>query len=213
MNAPSDDDLETALAEVLGLFSSLPSHLLRQFVDEILRWNPQLGLVSKKNPVAACKRLLIESVEFGGVVAKVLAPALATRVADVGSGGGFPGVVWHFLYPDWDLVLIERREKKAIFLSQLVKRLDLRIEVISADARDASHVERHRHAYDLVATMAVGDPLRTAPLVEELLGPVGLFATTLPADAVAPARCGADLVLQSETRLQFGRYALYRKRV
>jgi 16S rRNA (guanine527-N7)-methyltransferase len=213
MSTPPDDELDAALAEVVGIFPSLSQDLVRQFVAEILRWNPQLGLVSKKHPVAACKRLLIESAEFGDVVANALAHTRTARVADVGSGGGFPGVVWRFLYPDWDLVLIERREKKAAFLSQLAKRLELRIDVIPADARDASLVQRHHHAYDLVATMAVGEPSRTGPQIEELLISNGLFATTLPEDAVAPPRCGSRLELEGETQAHFGRYALYRKRV
>lgn len=207
------DDLEAALGDVARLFPSFSVDSARRYVHEILRWNDQVGLVSKKDPIAACRRLLIESAEFGGVVARALATS-RSRVADVGSGAGFPGVVWRFLYPEWKLVLIERREKKAVFLEHVARVLSFQeLEVVGTDARDASRLERYRGAFDVVATMAVGDPSRTAPMIEDLLVAGGLFATTLPEDADPAARCGASFVLEDDVRAHFGRYALYRKRV
>ena len=206
------DDLEAALTEAVRLFPPLSPDFFRRYLQEIIRWNDDVGLVSKTDPVAACRRLLIASAEFGGVV-RTLAGAEA-RVADVGSGAGFPGVVWRWLYPDWKIVLIERREKKAAFLEHVARHLSLRnLEVVGADARDASRLETHRAAFDVVATMAVGPPARTAPEIEDLLVPASLFATTLPGDVDPPARCGAHLVLEGDIREQFGRYALYRNRV
>jgi 16S rRNA (guanine(527)-N(7))-methyltransferase RsmG len=207
------DDLEAVLGEVARLFPSLSIDSSRRYVQEILRWNDEVGLISKKDPIAACRRLLIESAEFGVVVAREL-PTSHVRIADVGSGAGFPGVVWRFLYPEWELVLIERREKKAVFLDHIVRHLSLpQLGVVGTDARDVSRLERYRGAFDVVATMAVGEPARTAPQIEDLLVPDGLFATTLPEDAVPPARCGSCLVLENDVHAQFGRYAVYRKRV
>ncbi len=207
------NDLEAALGEVVRLFPSLSIDSSRRYLHEILRWNDEVGLISKKDPIAACRRLFIESAEFGGVVAREL-PTAHARIADVGSGAGFPGVVWRFLYPEWDLVLIERREKKASFLDHIARLMSLsRLEVVGSDARDVSRLERYRGAFDVVATMAVGAPARTAPQIEDFLVSGGLFATTLPEDDVPPARCGSCLVLENDVHAQFGRYALYRKRV
>ncbi|HXV14068.1 MAG TPA: RsmG family class I SAM-dependent methyltransferase, partial [Candidatus Krumholzibacteria bacterium] len=177
MSVP-ENDLETTLADVVRLFPALSIDPLRRYTREILRWNDEIGLVSRKHPVAACHRLLIESAEFGGVVAGVLAPDRSTdlRVADVGSGAGFPGFVWRMLFPGWDLALIERREKKAVFLEQIVRQFSFsRVEVFAGDARAASHLERYRASFDVVATMAVGAPSRTAPEIEDLLVAGGVF--------------------------------------
>lgn len=213
MTAPADE-LEALLDEVVRHVPALPLDPLRRYVQEILRWNEDIGLVSKKNAMPACRRLLIESAEFGDVVARTLAAGSAPRVADVGSGAGFPGIVWRFLHPDWTFTLIERREKKAAFLEQVVAQLALaRVEVISGDARDAARLAPNHASFDVVATMAVGDPTRTARDVEGLLAAGGLFATTMPEDVAAPDRCGRRLVLEDDVRAQFGRYALYRNRV
>ena len=211
----SDADLRASLAHAVQLFPALPIEALAHYVGDILRWNDELGLVSKKDPIAACERLVIESAEFGGVVAEALvAGESRVRVADVGSGAGFPGIVWRWLYPQWDLVLIERRDRKAAFIEHIVPHLRLpNIEVIAADARDLSRQERYRGSFSVVATMAVGEPARTAPQVEDLLVDDGLFATTLPAEVAPPDRCGSRFALESDVRAQFGRYARYRKRV
>jgi 16S rRNA (guanine527-N7)-methyltransferase len=211
-----EDDLEASLAEVVRRYPALPIDPLRRYTREILRWNDEIGLVSRKHPVAACRRLLIESAEFGGVVAGVLGPGRpsAPRVADVGSGAGFPGLVWRMLFPAWDLVLIERRERRAVFLEQVVRALSFsRVSVYAGDAREASRLDPYRGAFDVVATMAVGDPLRTAPQIEDLLVAEGVFATTLPEEAPGPERCGRHLAIEHDVRAHFGRYALYRNRV
>jgi 16S rRNA (guanine527-N7)-methyltransferase len=210
-----DADLRASLAHAVQLFPALPIESLAHYVGDILRWNDELGLVSKKDPIAACERLVIESAEFGGVVAEALtAGESRIRVADVGSGAGFPGIVWRWLFPEWELTLVERRDRKAAFLEHIVPHLRLQnVEVVASDARDLSRHERYRGSFDVVATMAVGEPARTAPQIEGLLTPNGLFATTLPGDADPEDRCGTGLMLESDLRAQFGRYARYRKRV
>jgi 16S rRNA (guanine527-N7)-methyltransferase len=217
MSEPGDT-LEGTLDELAHRFPSLSSSAsidtLRRFVGEILRWNAELGLVSKKDPMGACRRLLIESAEFGDVVARALGDVARPRIADVGSGAGFPGVVWRLQRADFELVLIERREKRAVFLEKVVRSLALdRVEARAADARDVSRLPQFRESFEVVATMAVGDPARTAPQIQDLLIAEGLFATTLPEEAVAPERCGRGLALVDDVRAEFGRYGLYRNRV
>ena len=49
-----------------------------------------------------------------------------TRLVDVGSGGGFPGLVVACAQPDRDVVLVESRIKRAAFLTEAVRQLGLR---------------------------------------------------------------------------------------
>ena len=116
----SDDELRAATDPVARQIPALANAPLDDYLRELLQWNDELGLVSKRDPLDACIRLVIESAELGDIAARVLTSS-EHRVADVGSGGGFPGVVWGFLFPQWNLVLIERREKKAAFLERVVE--------------------------------------------------------------------------------------------
>ena len=55
---------------------------------------------------------------------------------DIGSGGGIPAIIVGLAFPSLELLLIERTKKKALFLEQMVDRLNLRAEVIARDFRE-----------------------------------------------------------------------------
>jgi 16S rRNA (guanine527-N7)-methyltransferase len=83
------------------------------------------------------------------------APA-ALKIADVGSGGGVPGVVLAIARPDIEVVLIESTKKKADFLAATVK--ELKVVNASVESRRAEDVGRSssRQSFDVVAARAVG---------------------------------------------------------
>jgi 16S rRNA (guanine527-N7)-methyltransferase len=68
-----------------------------------------------------------------------LIPA-GSRVADVGSGAGLPGLVWALARPDVDVVLVEPLLRRATFLSEAVEELGLgtRVTVLRARAEDVA---------------------------------------------------------------------------
>lgn len=172
----------------------------------MLQWNPTLGLVSKREPVAACERLVLESLELARLL-----NLTRGRVADVGSGAGFPGVVWALNLPQVEVTMIERREKRALFLERMCRTLPLtNATAIALDARDAARQPAYSEAFDLVVTMAVGDPAAIASAVEPMLQSGGVFASTIAATAVAPDLIGAKLHLECRVDGEFGCYAIYR---
>jgi 16S rRNA (guanine527-N7)-methyltransferase len=179
-------------------------------VEQVLTWNAALGLVSKKDPAAACERLLLESAELD----RTLELTGALRIADVGSGGGFPGVVWAIEHPDARVVLIERREKKSAFLERVCRTLPIETATVWAgDARESAAAESLRGRFDLVVAMAVGDPTTTGRQIEWLLGGGARFATTAAQNVEAPERIGRRLERVQSVTGEFGRYVIYRSGV
>jgi 16S rRNA (guanine527-N7)-methyltransferase len=171
-----------------------------------MQWNPTLGLVSKREPVAACERLVLESLELARVL-----NLTRGRVADVGSGAGFPGVVWALNLPDVEVTMIERREKRALFLERTCRTLPLaNATAVALDARDAARQPDYTASFDLVVTMAVGDPTAIASAVESMLKGGGVFASTIAATAVASEHIGSTLHLERRIDGEFGCYAIYR---
>lgn len=80
------------------------------------------------------------------------------RLADVGSGAGFPGIPLKIMLPDARVTLIEATAKKATFLRHIVRLLGLKeIEVLSARAEDVGRMPEHREQYDLVVARAVAN--------------------------------------------------------
>jgi 16S rRNA (guanine527-N7)-methyltransferase len=83
-------------------------------------------------------------------------PGGPIALADVGSGGGVPGIPLAIARPDAQVLLIESTKKKAVFLRDAVQQLQLRNVTVN-DAR-AEEVARTlaRESFDIVTARAVG---------------------------------------------------------
>ena len=80
----------------------------------------------------------------------------ARRLADVGSGGGLPGIPIKIVRPDLATTLVESTGKKARFLQHAVDGLALKgVEVASTRVEDLGRTRAHRGAYDVVTCRAV----------------------------------------------------------
>jgi len=82
-------------------------------------------------------------------------PAEPFSLADVGSGGGVPGLPLAIVRPDARVTLIESTKKKAAFLQSAVQQLELRnVTVLPVRAEEAGRGEQREH-FDIVAARAV----------------------------------------------------------
>jgi len=83
-------------------------------------------------------------------------------IADVGTGGGFPGIPIKIMAPDVFTVLIEVNQKKVQFLHEVIRRLELHsIEVSSLDWR--TFLRQTAYPIDLVcarASLSIGELVR-----------------------------------------------------
>jgi 16S rRNA (guanine(527)-N(7))-methyltransferase RsmG len=96
---------------------------------------------------------------------RIRIPAGAS-VADVGSGGGYPGVPWSILRPDLRVTLIEANSRKAEYLKHVVRELGL-AEACVNNAR----AERVDERYDVVVAKALGT--EALPVLARLIKPEG----------------------------------------
>ena len=78
------------------------------------------------------------------------------KIADIGSGAGFPAVVIKIYRPDSDVTMFESNGKKATFLALLISKLALDgIRVVNMRAEDAGRKEEFRGVFDAVTARAV----------------------------------------------------------
>lgn len=84
-------------------------------------------------------------------------PAGTLRMADVGSGGGVPGIPLAIAYPEVSMTLIESTQKKAVFLQETALALGLtNVTVLPIRAEEAGRGPL-RDACDVVIARAVGE--------------------------------------------------------
>jgi 16S rRNA (guanine527-N7)-methyltransferase len=80
----------------------------------------------------------------------------ARRLADVGSGGGLPGVPIKIIEPELRITLVESTAKKARFLHRAVGHLSLEgVEVMNARVEEIARADEYRGAHDVATARAV----------------------------------------------------------
>lgn len=148
----------------LGLPLTLISPLLAH-AEAVRAASPRVGLVSTGDEALIPRRHSADSLLF----ALARAPQAGERWVDVGSGGGFPGLVLAICYPQTGFTLVESQAKKAGFLDMQVLDLGLVNVAVYAD-----RVERLEPGFDVAVARAWKDPADAFPILLRLVGSGGL---------------------------------------
>jgi len=116
----SGQTVQNALRE-FGLAADSEQVLkIQQYIKMLLTWNDQLNLTAIRDPVDILYRHFCES-----MYATVAVPVEKGRLADVGSGAGFPGLPMKIIRPELHAFLVESNVKKATFLAEVIRELGL----------------------------------------------------------------------------------------
>lgn len=124
------------------------------YLDLLLHANKQFNLTAVRDPNTAWQRHIIDSL--------TLLPALewlpeCSRIIDLGSGGGLPGIPLAIARPDLHVILLEATRKKARFLQQCVETLSLaKVSVVNQRAETIGQDPAHRQQYDVAVCRAIG---------------------------------------------------------
>lgn len=94
---------------------------IQQYINVLLSWNHKVNLTAIRDPLEILYRHFCESM-FAGISV----PMERGRLADVGTGAGFPGLPLKILRPSLQVFLIESNLKKATFLAEVIRTLGLR---------------------------------------------------------------------------------------
>ncbi|MDV4169161.1 16S rRNA (guanine(527)-N(7))-methyltransferase RsmG [Rhodovulum sp. FJ3] len=116
--------------EIAGLNVSRETLERLETYEQLLhKWNPAINLVSKNTLAEAWTRHIADS-------AQIFSMAPSAKIwADLGSGGGFPGMVVAILAaelsPDQETVLVESDQRKSVFLRTVARETGVKARVLS----------------------------------------------------------------------------------
>lgn len=155
MSTSTSSEFRELLAERVSL---PPAQLdaLEAHYELLLRWNKVLNLTSIRNVADTVERHYCEALFLADHV-----PPGALRIADVGSGAGFPGFPVAVARPDCTVTLIESHRRKAVFLREASRKLP-NVHIA------AQRAEAVRESFDVVVSRAVS--------YEDLLSSLGKLA-------------------------------------
>ena len=118
---------------------------------------------------------------------------LPVRLADLGSGGGLPGLVVALYWPEAEMVLIEANGRRATFLRQSVRQLGLegRVEVVERRAEACGRDSSYRGQLHGVVARSFGRPAVVAECAAPLLRVDGWMVVSEP-PSEGPLSAGSD---------------------
>jgi len=122
------------------------------YLELILKWNARINLTAIRTPEEIVRRHFGESLFVGAHL------GACGTLLDFGSGAGFPGVPIQLLRPDVKVTLAESHGKKAAFLHEVVRSLNLPSEVWAGRVEAMPAARR----FDSVALRAVEEMERAA---------------------------------------------------
>ncbi len=156
---PTQEFLEAAAAFAIA-FDPGDIDRLGLFLTMLLEANKRFNLTAITDPADAWRKHIFDSL----TLMPWIGAAAPRRIADIGSGGGLPGIPLAITSPAIKFVLVEATGKKVGFLREAVATLALtNVTVINDRAETIGRDDAHRQRYDIVIARAVG---RLAVLAE-----------------------------------------------
>ena len=110
---------------ILKYFPDLLEKQIKQFSqlqDLYNEWNAQINVISRKD----MENLYVKHVLHSLAIAKVISFADGTKVLDVGTGGGFPGIPLAILFPNVDFLLVDSIGKKIKVVNEVANSIGLK---------------------------------------------------------------------------------------
>jgi 16S rRNA (guanine527-N7)-methyltransferase len=178
---------------VRPLVSEATTLALDAYLDELATWSAHLNLTTVPR-AEMWSRHVDEVIDL----LEVAAPAQGSRVVDIGTGGGVPGIVVAMLRPDLRVTMLESDKRKSGFLMHVAGLLRLSgVEVDAIRAEDAGRRAGTRETFDLATSRAAAPPDVLCELALPLLRVGGSLCAlvtdaprTLTVCAAAAAACG-----------------------
>lgn len=119
--------------------------LLDRYRAALWRWNEDINLTRHTTPELFVNRDVADSLQLARLIDR------GSRVLDLGSGGGVPGVIIAVCRPDLRVALCESTQKKARVLQSIVEDLGLPIEVFGCRAEELLALR----TFDVIVVRAV----------------------------------------------------------
>lgn len=132
------------------------------YYDLLIDWNTRMNLTAITEPEEVVKKHFYDSL--------AALPHLenGAKVADVGTGAGFPAIPLLIMNPTLKITLVDSLQKRITFLEEVLKTLQLSAECVHARAEDFGRDPKVRGRFDATVSRAVA----SLPVLLELTVPL-----------------------------------------
>lgn len=146
--------------------SELQKKQFSQLMELYTEWNGKINVISRKD----IDGLYVHHVLHSLGIAKVISFKAGTRILDLGTGGGFPGIPLAIMFPDCKFHLVDSIGKKITVVNEIATALELK----NVNAQQI-RAEELRTKYDFVVSRAVTELSSFVKWVENKFAPQTIF--------------------------------------
>ncbi len=155
----NEDLLRSGLKEIGIPCSENQTTAFMLFLSELKKWNKTYNLTAIKRDKDIIIKHFIDSLLYLKAI-----PDGPLKLADMGTGAGFPGIPIKIIRPEMDITLIEPSRKKTSFLKHIIRLLKLdSIHVLDQRLEDLGN--EYEEAFDIIvsrATFSIKDFIEVA---------------------------------------------------
>lgn len=132
------DEVQNSALEASAKIEEESALLLARYLDLVRGPGMRIRVISRATRALLLRRHLTDSLVGVAILDGLIPEAGEHTVVDIGSGGGFPGMVVGIARPRWEVQLVESNSRRAGFLLSVVEQLGLaNVRVRPARAEEA----------------------------------------------------------------------------
>lgn len=154
MNKYNTSQLEKDVLQLGITLTDAQISQLMVYYEMLVEWNGFMNLTAITDFEDVMKKHFTDSMSL----IRAYDLKQKTKLIDVGTGAGFPGLVLKIVFPDLEITLLDSLNKRIQFLNAVIEKLKLSgVETIHGRAEDSAKRQDLREAFDLVVSRAVSN--------------------------------------------------------
>lgn len=122
------------------------------YMNLLLEWNEKINLTAIIEPKDIILKHFIDSITINKYIKE------DSKLADIGTGAGFPGIPLKIIRPDLNITLVDSLNKRIKFLDEVISQLELKnIYTVHSRVEDFGNNKKYRESFDYVTARAVAN--------------------------------------------------------
>lgn len=117
----------------------------------LVDWNEKINLTAITDPEGVTVKHFLDSIT---IFSYVEIPE-GSKVIDVGTGAGFPGLAMLIARPDLDITLMDSTKKRLMVIEDILEKIGLKADIVHSRAEEAGQNKEYREKYDFSTARAV----------------------------------------------------------